>query len=126
MLFNPALFHAAGHNRSNDIRRMANLLQVSSPFGRAMETLDRQAMSQALYPALLALRAQGQPRDEAAHAVAACAEGYAFPCNLDRDPPIGGMAPATQQHILLQALDEQWPPARLDAALDDKQWRQQA
>ena len=75
VFFNPALFHAAGHNRSSDIRRMANLLQVSSPFGRAMETLDRQAMSQALYPALLALRAQGQTRDEAAHAVAACAEG---------------------------------------------------
>lgn len=126
VFFNPALFHAAGHNRSSNIRRMANLLQVSSPFGRAMETLDRQAMSQALYPALLALRAQGQTRDEAAHAVAACAEGYAFPCNLDRDPPIGGMAPATQQQILLQALDEQWPPARLDAALADKQWRQQA
>ncbi|HEX2247443.1 MAG TPA: phytanoyl-CoA dioxygenase family protein, partial [Arthrobacter sp.] len=39
--FNPALFHGAGHNRSADIRRMANLLQVSSAFGRAMETVDR-------------------------------------------------------------------------------------
>ena len=29
VFFNPALFHAAGHNRSRDIRRMANLLQVS-------------------------------------------------------------------------------------------------
>ena len=36
--FNPALFHGAGTNRSADIRRMANLLQVSSAFGRAMET----------------------------------------------------------------------------------------
>lgn len=127
VFFNPALFHAAGHNRSTDIRRMANLLQASSAFGRAMETLDRTAMSKTLYPALAALRAEGQLSTESiGHAIAACAEGYAFPCNLDRDPPIGGMAPQTQQQILLQALDEQWPPARLDAALDDKQWRQQA
>lgn len=127
VFFNPALFHAAGHNRSTDIHRMANLLQASSPFGRAMETLDRKAMSLALYPALLALRAEGQlPDDAIGHAIAACAEGYAFPCNLDRDPPIGGMAPQTQQQILLQALNEEWPATRLAAVLDDKQWRQQA
>ena len=35
------LFHAAGTNRSTDIRRMANLLQISSAFGRAMESVDR-------------------------------------------------------------------------------------
>ena len=38
VFFNPALFHAAGTNRSKDVRRIANLLQVSSAFGRAMET----------------------------------------------------------------------------------------
>ena len=48
--FNPALFHGAGTNRSADVRRMANLLQVSSAFGRAMETVDRTAMCEALYP----------------------------------------------------------------------------
>ena len=52
--FNPALFHAAGNNRSGDIKRMANLLQVSSAYGRAMESVDRTRMSAALYPALLA------------------------------------------------------------------------
>ena len=46
--FNPALFHAAGNNRSADIRRMANLLQVSSAYGRAMESVDRAKMSAAL------------------------------------------------------------------------------
>jgi ectoine hydroxylase-related dioxygenase (phytanoyl-CoA dioxygenase family) len=35
VFFNPALFHAAGTNRTTDVRRMANLLQVSSAFGRA-------------------------------------------------------------------------------------------
>ena len=39
--FNPALFHGAGSNVSTDIQRMANLLQVSSAFGRAMEQVDR-------------------------------------------------------------------------------------
>ena len=39
--FNPALFHGAGSNVSTDVQRMANLLQVSSAFGRAMETVDR-------------------------------------------------------------------------------------
>ena len=39
--FNPALFHGAGNNVSADVQRMANLLQVSSAFGRAMETVDR-------------------------------------------------------------------------------------
>ena len=45
--FNPALLHGAGHNRSADVRRMANLLQVSSAFGRAMEAVDRAAVSRA-------------------------------------------------------------------------------
>ena len=127
VFFNPALFHAAGHNRSSDIRRMANLLQVSSPFGRAMEALDRRAMSAALYPALQVLRARGALDDAGVrHAVAACAEGYAFPCNLDRDQPIAGMAPPTQQQIMLQALEQDWPPARLADALDSHAWRQQA
>jgi ectoine hydroxylase-related dioxygenase (phytanoyl-CoA dioxygenase family) len=38
--FNPALLHAAGTNHSADVRRMANLLQVSSAFGRPMESVD--------------------------------------------------------------------------------------
>ena len=127
VFFNPALFHAAGHNRSPDIHRMATLLQVSSPFGRAMEALDRRAMSAALYPALQALRKQGTlSADGIAHAVAACAEGYAFPCNLDRDQPIAGMAPPTQQQLMLQALEQDWPAARLSDALDSHAWRQQA
>src|SRR3982751_5445717 len=92
--FNPALFHGAGTNRSSDVRRMANLLQISSGFGRAMETVDREAMVTALYPVL---------RDFAGsvdNVVATSAEGYAFPTNLDRDQPIGGLAPQTQAELL--------------------------
>ena len=50
--FNPALFHAAGHNRTSDIRRIGNLLQVSSAYGCAMESVDRAGIAKALYPAL--------------------------------------------------------------------------
>ena len=78
--FNPAVFHGAGTNRSADFRRIANLLQISSAFGRAMESVDRARICAAIYPAL---RAHPAPE----HAVAASAEGYAFPTNLDRDQP---------------------------------------
>lgn len=119
LFFSPALFHAAGTNRTADVRRMVNLFQVSSAYGRAMETIDRTAMSKALYPALVAAQSEGtlQP-DQIARAIAACAEGYAFPTNLDRDPPIGGLAPKSQAALLHQALTEGWSADRLDAMLD--------
>ena len=115
--FNPALFHAAGHNRSTDVKRMANLLQVSSAFGRAMESVDRERMCRALFPALLELRRNGLG-DQALHAaVAACAEGYAFPTNLDLDQPVGGLVPDTQAVVLWRAVTESWEPAALADAL---------
>jgi ectoine hydroxylase-related dioxygenase (phytanoyl-CoA dioxygenase family) len=120
--FNPALFHAAGTNRSADVKRMANLLQVSSGFGRAMESVDRTRMSAALYPALQAMLADGRITTErAADAVAACAEGYAFPTNLDRDPPLGGLAPPSQQALMLKALAAQQPAAAFIADLEAQQ-----
>jgi hypothetical protein len=45
-------------------------------------------------------------------------EGYAFPTNLDRDQPIGGLAPQTQAELLWQALQEGWDTATLTAKLD--------
>jgi ectoine hydroxylase-related dioxygenase (phytanoyl-CoA dioxygenase family) len=115
VFFNPALFHAAGSNKTAHIRRMANLLQVSSAYGRAMESVDRTRMSAALYPALLEM--SGELGATLGNAVAACAEGYSFPTNLDRDPPIGGLAPETQQQLMLRALAEKWTPAAFDDAL---------
>jgi len=106
VFFNPALMHGAGTNRSEHIYRMANLLQVSSAFGRAMESVDRARMVTALYPALqAALAGKALTRAGAANAIAAAAEGYAFPTNLDRDPPVGGLAPRTQAEHMNDALD---------------------
>src|SRR3954463_10421559 len=73
--FNPALFHGAGTNRSTDVRRMANLLQVSSAFGRAMETVDRTAMCRALYPVLPQQQAAGVDGRSLRNVIAASAEG---------------------------------------------------
>lgn len=124
VFFNPALFHAAGSNRSVDIKRVANLLQVSSAFGRAMETVDRVKMSAALYPALKALTASGTlSANEAANAIASCAEGYSFPTNLDRDPPLGGLAPKTQAQLMHEALAGKWSEADFRNALDEQAQR---
>jgi ectoine hydroxylase-related dioxygenase (phytanoyl-CoA dioxygenase family) len=115
--FNPALFHGAGTNRSADVRRMANLLQVSSAFGRAMETVDRTAMCRALYPVLQARKAAGTAERTLRNVTAASAEGYAFPTNLDRDQPIGGLAPETQSELVWRALAGDWPAEALGAEL---------
>jgi ectoine hydroxylase-related dioxygenase (phytanoyl-CoA dioxygenase family) len=118
--FNPALFHGAGTNRSADVRRMANLLQISSAFGRAMETVDRAAMMTALYPVL---RTFGGSVD---NVIAASAEGYPFPTNLDRDQPIGGLAPQTQADLVRQALAEGWDVATFERALRAQDQRRAA
>ncbi|MGC9958219.1 phytanoyl-CoA dioxygenase family protein [Roseiarcus sp.] len=124
VFFNPALFHAAGTNRSKDVRRIANLLQVSSAFGRAMESVDRLKMSLRLYPALKGLLDDNAIMSaQADNAVAACAEGYAFPTNLDRDPPIGGMAPKSQQDLMRQALKENWAPEVFAEEVEAQAWR---
>lgn len=119
VFFNPALFHAAGTNRSKDIKRVANLLQVSSAFGRAMETVDRERMSAKLFPALKALK-NALSASEIANAIASCAEGYSFPTNLDRDPPLGGLAPKTQAQLMHEALAENWSDDAFAKALAEQ------
>ncbi len=127
VFFNPALFHAAGENRSSDINRMANLLQISSAFGRAMEAVDRRAMSQAILPSLIALKQRGDlDALELNAAIAAAAEGYPFPTNLDTDPPIGGNAPESQAGILRRAVAEGWSESQLADALSALLTRQAA
>ena len=118
VFFNPALYHGAGTNSSADIRRMANLLQVSSPFGRAMESLDRTAMVRAVYPALLAMKAAGRSQQDLLNVVNATAEGYAFPTNLDNDQPIGSLAPPSQVDTVLAALANDLGADDLGAELD--------
>lgn len=119
LFFNPALFHGAGANTTSDIQRLANLLQVSSAFGRAMESMDRVAMAKALYPVLCGDHGLDSARVDAA--IAASAEGYAFPTNIDTDPPVGGLAPQSQADLMRQALAEGWTFAAFSDALDSCQ-----
>ncbi|MGI9624797.1 MAG: phytanoyl-CoA dioxygenase family protein [Acidimicrobiales bacterium] len=117
VFFSPALFHAAGHNRTADVWRMANLLQISSAFGRAMETIDRTRMTTAIYPALAQRFSVVENRGTVLNAVAAAAEGYAFPTNLDFDQPVEGLAPPSQADLVVEALEQNWSGAELEAAL---------
>jgi ectoine hydroxylase-related dioxygenase (phytanoyl-CoA dioxygenase family) len=118
VFFNPALFHGAGNNVSADVQRMANLLQVSSAFGRAMETVDRTKVSKAVYPVLQARRSAGVDPDSLANAIGCAAEGYPFPSNLDLDENVGGLTPLAQSALLQQALAEDWHPDQVSEALD--------
>lgn len=118
VFFNPALFHGAGTNRSADVKRMANLLQVSSAFGRALGTVNRVTVCKALYPTLLARQAAGAGEKELRTIIAAAAEGYPFPTNLDLDQPIGSLNPETQAELTWRALSENWDAVSYEAKLD--------
>jgi ectoine hydroxylase-related dioxygenase (phytanoyl-CoA dioxygenase family) len=119
MFFNPALFHAAGSNRTQNIARFANLLQVGSGYGRSIELVDRARISKTVFPVLANLAAQGRltPR-EVEDVIAATAEGYPFPTDLDVDSPLSGMAPASQQETMREALKAGWDANRFSEAID--------
>lgn len=113
LFFNPAVFHAAGENRTSDIHRFANLMQVGSGYGRSIEIVDRARMCGALYSTLADQCASGKLNaSEVENVIAATAEGYPFPANLDIDSPLTGMAPQSQQELLRQALAENWAEDR--------------
>ena len=117
VFFNPALLHGAGSNVSRDVQRVANLLQVSSAFGRAMEAVDRARAATSVYPTLLERQASGWTSDALGRVVATVAEGYPFPTNLDLDQPVDGMTPLAQTELLDQALAERWPAGQVAEAL---------
>lgn len=111
LFFNPATMHGAGTNRTSDVQRMANLLQIGSAFGRSIEAVNRSKMAVTLYPVLLAALDSGEIcAQDAQNAVAAAAEGYAFPTNLDRDPPAeGSLVPLSQAEQMDAALAARRP-----------------
>ncbi len=103
VFFNPALFHAAGCNTSSDKVRIANLLQVSSAFGKTMETLNYPAMIESVYPVLYKAYMEKTLTADAVHNVSGCiADGYAFPTNLEKDIPQSEVAPQNLQNLVAQ------------------------
>jgi len=120
VFFNPAVMHGAGTNRSSDILRTANLLQIGSAFGRSIEAINRSAMVKTLYPAL---QQAGLPPQATANVIAASAEGYAYPTNLDTDLPSGGLAPKSQAQIFREALAEGLTPEAFCDQIDQQDAR---
>ena len=108
VFFNPAIFHAAGENRTNDFDRCANLLQISSAFGKTMESIDSMALVGKCWNGLLVKHKNEGMSAEVRSFVAAVTEGYPFPLNLDRRTPTpGGMAPESEQDVLLKGLEQE-------------------
>ena len=126
VFFNPALFHGAGTNHSADVKRMANLLQVSSAFGRTMGAVNRVRMCKALYPELLRRYRSGVSKTELRAVVSASAEGYPFPTNLDLDQPIGSLNSETQAELTWRALESDWDVDTYVAELDAQDVRHQS
>lgn len=120
MFFNPAVFHAAGDNNTNQ-DRFANLLQIGSAFGRTTELVDRAKLCRLIYPVLLAAhKNQSLSNVEISNVIAASAEGYAFPCNLDLTPPVNGLAPDNQQQLIMDYLVNGKSALEFNHAID--QW----
>lgn len=127
LFFNPATFHAAGENRTDGVQRFANLMQIGSAYGRSIEIVDRSRISRSVYADLKRLRDAGEITErEADNVVAATAEGYPFPANLDIDSPLSGMAPPSQQDAMRQALAEGWSAERLSDAIAEQDGRKRS
>lgn len=114
LFFNPALFHAAGENTSRDVQRSANLLQVSSAFGKPMESVDGVVLVERTW-GLLGERYAREGLSDGVKAFVGCVgEGYPFPTNLDRRvPETAGMAPESEQDLLVRGLREGWGVERV-------------
>lgn len=92
-------------------------LQISSSMARAMETIDMGRIARTVYPWILNAKRRGLDAGSIENIVATASEGYAFPSNLDRDPPVGGLTPPSQTDILRRAVDEESTSERLDDEL---------
>lgn len=53
VFFSPALLYSEGANTTQDVQRMANLLQVNCAFGRSMEYVNRTKMCLSLFEELV-------------------------------------------------------------------------
>lgn len=124
LFFNPALFHAAGANEMDgaegDFHRKANLLQISCGMGKAMESVDSVPIVDRCWDLMVERfnRVGGFDRELNAF-VLAIADGYPFPTNLDKRPPApSGMAPESEQDILVRGLKEGWNRQRVVEELE--------
>lgn len=88
VFFNPATFHQPGVNVT-DQERVANLLQVSSAFGRSMESCDRTGMAKSVWPVMkrwhkeLSAGSGTRQQSELDALIAATCSDYGYPKVFD-------------------------------------------
>jgi ectoine hydroxylase-related dioxygenase (phytanoyl-CoA dioxygenase family) len=116
LFFNPALFHAAGANTSQDVQRTANLLQVNSALGKTMESIDSIPLVDRCWDLLVEkFKKEGgglSPRVQSF--IQAVADGYPFPTNLDNVQVQGNeFAPQSEQDLIVRGLKEGWERERI-------------
>ena len=123
MFLSPALFHAAGTNKDSS-DRIANLLQVSSAFGKTMESVNRTKMTKLIYRVLLERKKSHQLRKDELYTIGASViDGYSFPTNLDLDSPLEGSVTETVWAFMDLALREEWPVDRFNKYLNEATMR---
>ena len=127
IFFNPALFHAGGENKTKNINRSVNLLQISSAFSKTMETVDLYKIILNIYPRLLELYKNDliEARDLDTILTASC-DAYSFPTNLDTDSPLGSMAPQTAKDLSHEALIQNWNYSKFKEKLLEHKIRRQS
>lgn len=122
LIFNPAVVHAAGANTTDDERRLANLLQISSAFGRPVASVHRASILRAIYPSLQKGRVSDLGSTETV--IAAAADGYSFPTNMDLDRPgFTSRVSESQADLTRRALSEGWTIDAFEAALREQRVR---
>ncbi|WWC61258.1 uncharacterized protein I303_103839 [Kwoniella dejecticola CBS 10117] len=130
VFFNPALFHAAGDNTTQNIQRSANLLQVSACWSKPMETVDRDQITRKTWDAVQKYVASvpgGQTASTTRALLQAICDGYSFPTNLDKDPPpANGHCPPTQLNLVTKALRGSLSASDLAEQLSSYRDRRQA
>lgn len=119
VFFNPALFHAAGANVSEDVKRMANLLQISSAFGKTMESVDSLPLLEQCWEQIVAKFKREGLSEEMNALLAAIVTPYPFPTNMDKNPPRpGGLTPLGELDIVLEALNQGWSKSKVASELE--------
>ncbi|KAL4965694.1 phytanoyl-CoA dioxygenase family protein [Aspergillus stella-maris] len=115
LFFNPAVFHAAGANETEPaadggFHRKANLLQIGCAMGKTMESIDAVPIVERCWDEMVKkYKGAGGVDAELGALVRAIGEGYPFPTNLDQRPPApNGMAPESEQELLIRGLQEGW------------------
>jgi hypothetical protein len=90
---------------------------MDGPGIMVFSTVDTERVAEAVYPTLRARKAAGARDRDLHNVVAAAAEGYPFPTNLDRDKPVGSLNPESQAQLVWRGLENDWDPATFAAAL---------